>query len=52
MSGVLITGGAGFVGSNAVAHFLAKGSRVIALDNLGLKGRTRLLNGSGASVGT
>ncbi|MAG36765.1 MAG: CDP-paratose 2-epimerase [Dehalococcoidia bacterium] len=39
----LITGGAGFVGSNAVAHFLAKGQRVVALDNLGRRGTDKNL---------
>ena len=40
---ILITGGAGFVGSNAVAHFLAQGRRVIALDNLGRRGTDKNL---------
>lgn len=31
--GVLITGGAGFIGSNLCEHFLAKGYRVTCLDN-------------------
>jgi dTDP-glucose 4,6-dehydratase len=31
---VLITGGAGFLGSHLCEHFLAKGSAVIAVDNL------------------
>jgi UDP-glucuronate decarboxylase len=30
----LVTGGAGFIGSNLCAHLLAKGARVICLDNL------------------
>ncbi|HYG77852.1 MAG TPA: GDP-mannose 4,6-dehydratase [Planctomycetota bacterium] len=30
---ILITGGAGFIGSHASEHFLAQGHRVIALDN-------------------
>jgi UDP-N-acetylglucosamine 4-epimerase len=30
---VLITGGAGFIGSNLCEHFLAKGYRVVCLDN-------------------
>ncbi len=34
MKRVLITGGAGFLGSHLCEHFLAKGSRVIAVDNL------------------
>lgn len=31
---ILITGGAGFIGSNLVDHFLAKGHTIICLDNL------------------
>ena len=31
---ILITGGAGFIGSNLVDHFLAKGHIVVCLDNL------------------
>lgn len=31
---ILITGGAGFIGSNLVDHFLAKGATVVCLDNL------------------
>lgn len=31
---VLISGGAGFIGTNATAHYLKKGYKVIALDNL------------------
>ncbi len=34
MNRILITGGAGFLGSHLCEHFLAKGSRVIAVDNL------------------
>ena len=30
----LITGGAGFIGSNLVEHFLARGNKVVCLDNL------------------
>ena len=33
MSKVLITGGAGFIGSNLCAHFLDKGYQVVCLDN-------------------
>ena len=40
---ILITGGAGFVGSNAVAHFLAQGRCVIVLDNLGRRGTDKNL---------
>ena len=31
---ILITGGAGFIGSNLIDHFLAKGLKVVCLDNL------------------
>jgi len=33
MSKILITGGAGFIGSNLVEHFLRKGHQVVVLDN-------------------
>jgi UDP-N-acetylglucosamine 4-epimerase len=33
MSKILITGGAGFIGSNLVEHFLGKGNQVVVLDN-------------------
>ena len=33
MSKILITGGAGFIGSNLVEHFLGKGYQVVVLDN-------------------
>jgi CDP-paratose 2-epimerase len=35
---ILVTGGAGFIGSNLVEHWLAKGSQVIAFDNLSRPG--------------
>ena len=35
---VLITGGAGFVGTNLAAHFLSKGEKVVILDNLSRDG--------------
>ncbi len=35
---VLITGGAGFIGSNASAHYLAQGQEVVILDDLSRKG--------------
>lgn len=30
---ILITGGAGFIGSNLCEHFLSKGYKVVCLDN-------------------
>lgn len=33
MGKILITGGAGFIGSNLVEHFLGKGHQVVVLDN-------------------
>lgn len=46
---VLVTGGAGFIGSNLVRHLLALDARVIAVDNLspGLGGDLRHLAGLG-----
>lgn len=35
---ILITGGAGFIGTNAVDYFLAKNHRVVIFDNLSRKG--------------
>jgi CDP-paratose 2-epimerase len=35
---VLITGGAGFIGSNAASRFLRRGDEVVLLDNLSRKG--------------
>ncbi|HET7313650.1 SDR family NAD(P)-dependent oxidoreductase [Salinisphaera sp.] len=40
---VLITGGAGFVGSNLAAHFAAQGRQVVVFDNLSRPGVTRNL---------
>lgn len=34
MHKILITGGAGFIGSNLVDHFLANGHEVVCLDDL------------------
>jgi len=38
---VIITGGAGFVGSNAAARYLARGDEVVLLDNLSRQGAVR-----------
>ncbi|MBI2118354.1 MAG: SDR family NAD(P)-dependent oxidoreductase [Elusimicrobia bacterium] len=35
---ILITGGCGFIGSNAAEHYLKRGSEVIIIDNLARKG--------------
>jgi CDP-paratose 2-epimerase len=42
-SKVLITGGAGFIGSNATARFLGRGAEVILLDNFSRRGTTKNL---------
>lgn len=34
MSEILVTGGAGFIGSNLVDHFVEAGREVVCLDNL------------------
>ncbi len=34
MARIVITGGAGFIGSHAAEHFAARGHRVIVVDNL------------------
>lgn len=38
MKNVLVTGGAGFIGSNLTEHYLSKGCRVIVFDNLSRPG--------------
>ena len=35
---VLVTGGAGFIGCNAIARFLGRGDEVVCLDNLSRRG--------------
>jgi CDP-paratose 2-epimerase len=35
---LLITGGAGFIGCNAAAHFIQQGHQVVVLDNLSRRG--------------
>lgn len=39
---ILITGGAGFIGSNMVDYFLAKGNQVVCLDNFATGSRANL----------
>lgn len=43
MSGILVTGGAGFVGCNLADYFLKKGHEVTVLDNLSRKGAEKNL---------
>jgi CDP-paratose 2-epimerase len=40
---ILITGGAGFIGSNAVVHYARQNWEVIVLDNLSRKGSSENL---------
>ena len=35
---VVVTGGAGFIGSNAVRRYLSRGADVVVLDNLSRRG--------------
>jgi len=44
MSKILITGGAGFIGSNLTEYFLAKGHQVVVLDNFATGHRHNLNN--------
>jgi len=46
MSKILITGGAGFIGSNLVEHFLGKGYQVVVLDNFATGHRYNLVQHS------
>ncbi|QQT53193.1 SDR family oxidoreductase [Sphingobacterium multivorum] len=46
MSKILITGGAGFIGSNLVEHFLGKGHQVAVLDNFATGHRHNLVQHS------
>src|SRR3954468_23599892 len=39
---ILITGGAGFIGSNLSAYFLSEGHRVVCLDNFSTGHRSNL----------
>lgn len=43
MSKLLITGGAGFIGSNLVEYFLAKGHQVVVLDNFATGYRSNII---------
>ena len=45
MKNILITGGAGFIGTNAVDYFAKKGWNVYLLDNLSRKGSEQNQNG-------
>ncbi|MBA2319858.1 MAG: NAD-dependent epimerase/dehydratase family protein [Deltaproteobacteria bacterium] len=45
MARVLVTGGAGFIGSHLVDRLIARGDEVIVLDDLSLGDRTRLPEG-------
>ena len=49
---VLITGGAGFIGSNAVHRFLQRGAQVTIYDNLSRRGSTSNLDWLRAQHGT
>lgn len=46
MNKILITGGAGFIGSNLVEHFLGKGHQVVVLDNFATGHRHNLVQQS------
>jgi CDP-paratose 2-epimerase len=48
---ILITGGAGFIGSNLANHFLNKGEEVVILDNLSRAGVARNLDWLSATHG-
>lgn len=47
MKKVLITGGAGFIGSNLVEHFLGKGYQVVVLDNFATGHRHNIVQHDG-----
>lgn len=47
MSKILITGGAGFIGSNLTEHFLGKGFEVVVLDNFATGHRHNLVQHEG-----
>ncbi len=49
MSKILITGGAGFIGSNLTEYFLGKGHQVVVLDNFATGHRHNLIQHEGNS---
>ena len=51
MSSVLVTGGAGYIGSHAVKALRAQGTRVVVLDNLSAGHREATQHASAVVVG-
>jgi CDP-paratose 2-epimerase len=49
---ILITGGAGFIGCNAVAHFIKKGYKVTIFDNLSRSGSEKNIDWLSESFGS
>jgi len=41
---ILITGGVGFIGTNAATHYIKKGNKVVIYDNLSRAGAKQNLN--------
>jgi CDP-paratose 2-epimerase len=44
MKKIIITGGAGFIGSNAASRYLQSGHKVVVIDNLGRDGVSKNLD--------